>query len=272
MTMVGVASSIALAILVSPSIALGAARSKTACGSAYELAQELRRDGKLKAAREKLLLCAQRTCPRFVEKDCAAWLTEVEASLPSIVIAARDDAGRDLIAVRVIADGEEIVSKLDGRPITIDPGLHRFRYELASGEAIEDEVAIREGEKDRRLTAVFPAEGPAASSNAVAAVRAEAARTPGREIDRGDGISALTVVSAGVAVVAIGSFAFFGLDARSKKSDLEMTCAPACRPSQVDPVRRRALFADVSLILALAAIAVTVWSFLDQGSAEANGP
>ncbi|MEJ7729211.1 MAG: hypothetical protein WKG00_08345 [Polyangiaceae bacterium] len=66
-----------------------------ACVDAHVAAQRLRRDGKLRAAREQLVSCARTSCPQVLVRECAAWLSEVEATIPSVLFEATDEAGRD---------------------------------------------------------------------------------------------------------------------------------------------------------------------------------
>ncbi|WP_437760705.1 hypothetical protein [Sorangium sp. So ce1389] len=137
--------------------------SKRACAAAYERAQGLRRDGKLIAAREALIACSQPTCPAAAVADCGPWLAEVEKSLPSVVIAAREAGGRERLDVRVLVDGRLLAATLDGKALPVDPGPHTFRYEPAGGPAVEERVLIREGEKNRAITVILgapPAGGP----------------------------------------------------------------------------------------------------------------
>src|SRR5262245_9137461 len=61
------------------------------CSDAYVRGQEARIEEKLRVARDQLLTCAQRTCPSFMQAECAKWLTEVEAALPTIVIDAKSE-------------------------------------------------------------------------------------------------------------------------------------------------------------------------------------
>ncbi|WP_438011704.1 hypothetical protein WME89_25535 [Sorangium sp. So ce321] len=129
--------------------------SKRACAAAYERAQGLRRDGKLIAAREALIACSQPTCPAAAVADCGPWLAEVEKSLPSVVIAARDAGGRERLDVRVLVDGRLLAATLDGKALPVDPGPHTFRYEPAGGPAVEERVLIREGEKNRAITVIL---------------------------------------------------------------------------------------------------------------------
>src|SRR4051794_8092328 len=94
---------IACAFVLPPTSAR--ADDKTACLPAYEAGQKLRLDGRLNEARAQLIACAQSTCPLQVKTDCTQWLGEIEATLPSVVFAATDDHGNDVVDVRVWMDG-----------------------------------------------------------------------------------------------------------------------------------------------------------------------
>src|SRR4051812_23385078 len=79
---------------------------KQACLAASEKAQQLRSAGKLGDAREQLNVCGRPECPKLVQQDCTLWMTELLASLPSIVPSAKDRKGRDLVDVRLTIDGK----------------------------------------------------------------------------------------------------------------------------------------------------------------------
>src|SRR5262245_10917168 len=109
---------VAVAALVLVATASSAAPNhvdKRTCVAANEEAQKLRRDGKLRATRGQLLVCARPECPVVVRQDCAQWLNEVVAATPSIVVAARDSAGKETLAVKVSIDGALVLQKLDGK-------------------------------------------------------------------------------------------------------------------------------------------------------------
>src|SRR5262245_25347194 len=74
---------------------------KRTCLATNESAQRLRKDGKLRGAREQLVVCARTECPLVVRQDCAQWLNEVGAAIPSVVVAARDASGKETLAVKV---------------------------------------------------------------------------------------------------------------------------------------------------------------------------
>src|SRR4051794_33678226 len=81
------------------SVAAGDAKAETkACLAASDQAQQLKDERKLVKAREQALACSKDSCPGPVRKDCLQWLQTIDASLPSIVINARD-GGKDITNV-----------------------------------------------------------------------------------------------------------------------------------------------------------------------------
>jgi len=54
-------------------------KSLEACITPSERGQELRDEGKLLSARQAFMMCARAGCPPVVQRDCADWLTDVEA-------------------------------------------------------------------------------------------------------------------------------------------------------------------------------------------------
>ena len=137
--------------------ASGVARAddKLACSRAYDQTQALRRQGRLLAAREQAAFCTRDACADFIRTDCAKWLGEITASQPTVVFEARDGAGKETSDVRVDLDGKPWIAALDGKAKPVDPGPHVFHYVRSSGESVDDTVQIREGEKNRKLTAPF---------------------------------------------------------------------------------------------------------------------
>src|SRR5882672_1519053 len=77
------------------------ATDKAACVAAAEAGQRLRKQGHLVSAREQLVVCASPECPQVVSQDCTGWLGEVQRSLASLVVRARDGSGQALREVAV---------------------------------------------------------------------------------------------------------------------------------------------------------------------------
>ena len=120
------------------------------CIAHNEKSIQLRGDHKLQESREELLQCALPGCPSEIRGACEKRLAAVNAELPTVVVSAKDPSGADLIDVRVTIDGARTIDKLDGAPLTLDPGAHVFRFETPKASA-EARVLVREGEKDRPI-------------------------------------------------------------------------------------------------------------------------
>jgi hypothetical protein len=154
----------AIVVLAAPSARADDA--KKLCTAAYDEAQSLRDAHKLREAREQLRICSQPSCTAFIAKDCTEWLDEVERSLPTVVLSAKDAAGRDLLQVRVSVDGQPLVEALDGKAVPVDAGPHTFRFEQADGASATQHVFVKEGDKNVGVEAVLSGDVPAASSEA----------------------------------------------------------------------------------------------------------
>jgi hypothetical protein len=137
------------------------------CSAAAESGQTFRASGKWLDAREKFLACSATSCPSVVRTDCAKWASETLDGIPTIVVDARDAAGKDLTDVAVSIDGKMVTTKLDGRGIPLDPGAHKLRFEHAGHAAIDDEIVAKEQVKGRRIAVTFAkasSGGPAAET------------------------------------------------------------------------------------------------------------
>src|SRR5262249_12630112 len=93
------------------------------CPTASEQGQRLRDDGKYLRARDMFRQCSRDSCPGVVRKDCSKWLAQIEDSMPTLVVSARDEDGKD-VSGKVLVDGEVAMTKLEGKPLTVDPGEH----------------------------------------------------------------------------------------------------------------------------------------------------
>jgi len=150
---------LALVATLFPSIAT--AGNKEECISAYEQAQDLRKQSHLINARQRLLVCTREVCPAVLRKDCVQWLEEVERSMPTVVVDVKGTDGSDVVAVKVYLDGKLVAEQLDGKPISLDPGQHTFRFEIAGAPAKEERIVVPEGTKNRRVAVSFAPAGVA---------------------------------------------------------------------------------------------------------------
>jgi hypothetical protein len=213
-----------------------ASADKQQCLTAHEDAQRLRTEGKLRAAREKLLICSAEACPSLVKVDCTKWLPEVDRDLPTLIVRAKDDAGLDVADANVELDGEKVAG---GKAVAVDPGTHTVKVERA-GKTIEQQVVIAAGEKNRLVELTFPSE----------------------VVKPAESISPLPYILAGVGVVGIAGFAGFGLSARGRLSELRDTCAPNCDPGEKRSIQTQLVLADVSLAIGVVSLGAAAYLFL----------
>lgn len=224
-----------------------------ACVNAAEESQPLRSAGKLGRAREKLLVCARPVCPAAVRSDCAKWLADVEAVTPTIVMRVTDANGKDLTEVRVIVDGAVIAERLDGRPVTIDPGEHTFTYESAGQKPLTEKLLIRQGERGRLVSASF---GPA-DAKAAGTTGGDGATQPRREWG---GIPTISWVLGGVGLVGVGVGVGMWASGTSAHGEMESGCArtQSCLQAEVDSAESKLVVGDVAMVLGLGAIGAGV--------------
>jgi hypothetical protein len=119
------------------------------CLSASEASLKLRGEHKLREARGQLLVCASASCPADVRNECVRRVDPVNAAIPTIIFEAKDAAGNDMTAVKVTMDGQPLADRLEGSAISLDPGTHTFRFEVAGQPPMEKILVIYEAVKDR---------------------------------------------------------------------------------------------------------------------------
>ena len=168
------------ALVVALGMLTGAARAdvKDECAHAAEKAQALRASGKLIAARPLLVSCAREECvhPLCETTAFCGWWSSTRAPFPSVVVRARDEAGRDLVAVHVEIDSRVVAEALDGNPIPLDPGTHTVRCEATGRAPSEQRILLAQGDKGRAITVDLPAS--AASAPPVPAAADKPIRPP----------------------------------------------------------------------------------------------
>jgi hypothetical protein len=211
---------------------------KLACIAADTKGQALRLDEKLGGARARFEVCASLRCPEIVREDCVQRLADLDAAQPTVVFDATNGDGRTLRAVKVFMDGEIVADHLDGRPLRVNPGAHRFVFTALGRISADMELRLNEGDRERHGVVLrtdsgekaVPVGGPTAqpepAGRAVAGDRARAASptavapspAPQTEVaapsshsvlDSDRGRVGLVVGGLGVAGVVVGSV--FGL-------------------------------------------------------------
>jgi hypothetical protein len=223
---------------------------KAACAASFEDAQTLRLKADLIGAQAASRVCAREVCASFIRSNCIQWLSEIDASIPSVVLSAQLD-GRDTHDVVVQMDGRPFADSLDGRSVEVNPGRHSFvfTYRAVPGQPTQEVAAlVVQGQKNRPIQSSVQSPPP-----------------PPDEIHRPVPASVYLLVAVGV--LAMGSFATFAELGESKWSDLHDSssktgCAPFCSDSAVRQVRTYLAIGDVSLAVGVVSLGTAGVLFL----------
>lgn len=235
----GLAALLVALALSTPARAEGTAQA--ACLESYEKAQRHRLKQELGAAKRQLLVCSKPTCPEVLRRDCTTWLSEVEASQPSILVVAR--AGNQPVNdVTIMIDGNVVKPDPPDSSIELDPGKHELQVESIDHDPVSLAIQVYAGEKQKQVDVDFGAVPPL--------------KAPERNLTPVYGLAAL-------GVLGIGSFAFFGLRSHGRKNDLE-TCKGHCPQEDVDRVQRDQLIADISLGVGLLCLGGATYLYLSK--------
>ena len=230
------------------------------CLDAHEKSQVMKKDGKLRAARDALLVCARDVCPAVIRKECGPWLGQVNNAMPSLTFVARKNH-KDLTDVKVSMDGEELTSQLDGRAVDVDPGPHTFRFETPNSAPVDMKVIVREGEKAREIVADFGGNGPPAQGPG----GATPGGPPGADQGTTRPVPMLSYVLGGVGVAALAGSAFFELRGLSKRSDLDaQNCKPYCSSSEVDSAKQSFLIGDIALGVGVVSLGTAAYFYFTR--------
>ena len=232
---------------------------KLACAQSFETAQRLRNEVRYLAANGELLKCANPTCGDALFYECSKMYSELQAAIPSVVLAASDPKGNEMFDVQVTVDGEALVERLDGKPLPLDPGNHVFVFTAANAAPVEHRLVIRAGEKFRQVSVVIGSETQSTGPSALPQVTpTEPARVKPRQIP------IMSYVLGGVGVVGIGGFVALRVIGSSDYDTLKNGCAPECPDSDVDAVKQKYTFSYVALGVGAASLVGAAVVYLAQ--------
>lgn len=247
--------------------ALAAEPSVEQCLAANESSISLRAAHKLLQARTELLTCVAASCPTEIQRECIRRMDQVTAAIPTLVFRATDREGKDLSEVTVTMDGAPLADKLEGLAIAVEPGQHTFRLVNAAYPAVEKQVLVHEGEKDRHVEVLFGSSAPAAK-----VVDAPPAAAPRRSRT----FDILALSSAGVGAIGLGVGTVFGVMAMSRHDEAQKACPQSCANDEDAQLWRDATSAGnvstVGFVVGAAGLAsaVTFWVFGNRSSS--SGP
>jgi hypothetical protein len=143
----------------------------------------------------------------------------------------------------VSLDGKLLTERLDGKPISLDPGEHDLEVEDENGKQIKQHLLVRVGEQNRIVKLKF----------------VEKADAPEPPVVHQTSVSPWAWVMYGVGGLGLGSFALFAITGRQDVQTLRETCAPHCEQGAIDRARTKLIVGDVSLVVGLAAVGVGTW-------------
>lgn len=232
------AASLAVSTVLSGTAAL--ADDKAACLQAASQGQTLRDAHKLVEAREQFQTCARQGCPAVVRRDCANWFDAVGADLPTVIVSAKDGAGKDLVDVRVVVDGRVLTTKLNGEAVPMNPGVHAFHWELADGTSADRQVPVTEGHTNQTVEAVL--QSPSAPPPPETSAARSSSGSPGAWKVAG-------FVLGGVGIVGLAVGAVFGVMAVSDKGSAHCDANGYCDPGPLADARSAATVSTIAVAI-----------------------
>ena len=184
---------------------------KATCLEAMSRGQTLRDSHKLLEARDRFRVCARAVCPTLVQNDCGGWLSDVERTLPTMVVTAHSSAGGDLYAVKVSMDGHLLLASLDGEAMPVNPGLHTFHFESAGMVPTDRQALVKEGGKEQSVVGVLtPVAPPPPPPKTVL--------TTPPTTSSGSGVRTAGFILGGIGIAGLAAGAVAGILALSAKS------------------------------------------------------
>jgi hypothetical protein len=241
---------------------------KQSCSDAYEQVQRARKAGKFSEAKTSATTCANPSCPDWMTADCTKWATEIESTMPSLVLEIVDDKDRDVVDAEITLDDVKIPSL--GVAIPVDPGTHLVRI-MRNGETTEQSVVALEGRKNRVIHIKIEKGG-----NATTVVHDPSLDVPDfgdkpaagtdttKETKSASGGRPLAWIFGSVGLAGVAGFAILGLTGNSKKSSLDNTCHPTatCTDAQVGEVKTYYALADTALGIGIVGLGLATFFFL----------
>jgi hypothetical protein len=280
---------VAVAALAGSAEARPAARAKkrhapTGCAEAHRSGEEQLVLHHLIDASHSFAVCARTSCGAFLSRQCRKRGAQVDLDIPTIVPLATDGGGAALVDVQVTMDGQPLLSRLDGRAVSLDPGLHDFVFTDARGQSAKQQLVVVQGQRNRQVsaslgdkprtldtadvfetqTALPRAAAPAdAAAPAVAPVIASEDPPSAEPAPRHRSIGPWLLTGLGLA--GLGGYGVLTHWGR-QDNDALAGCAPNCRPETMRHIRMLYLGADVSAgVGAAALVGAATWFLLRSG-------
>ncbi len=282
---------LALLVLAAPAAARAADKGHKACVDSYKEANRQERAAKLREALKSFTTCSQPACGVVLRRECLLRYSQVQADIPSVVPVVTDSTGEPIMDVKVSMDGEVLTSKIDGRAVAVDPGLHEFSFVTPAGSASQ-KIVILQGQRNRPITvsvaagkggpprvAIAVAPAPIVGQPATTEVEPAPVAVAPPPLTRSEDLvaqpaavdarpsrrrhSVASYVLSGVGVAGVGAYALFTYWGR-KDNEMLVRCSPNCLQADVDHVRKLYTTANVALGVGAAALAGATWTWLHE--------
>jgi hypothetical protein len=232
------------------------------CAARHDEARLLRLNEQWLDARAAMIRCADASCPIAIGSDCSAWLEELAAVLPTLlVVIERDDAGTQPIRLEI--DGTLRDAPVDTGPLEMLPGKHRLRFTLEAYPPVEHTLELEKGQKNRVVRVRFvrePAPAPAPPP-----------APPPSEPERRRPVPLASYLAAAGAVAAFASSGILLASALSSRQAARETCAPECRDGERQAIDQRLLAADIVGAAGFVLGGVAVYTFVTRPVVPASG-
>ena len=177
----------------------------------------------------------------------------------------REDAtGGDVPDGKVLLDGEPMVRAADGRATPVDPGTHKVVWSRDTGRSVEQDVVVREGERNRVIVLRAPSPGLTAHAGSPSAGDASEPSPPAPAHARGP----LPFIVGGLGLAMAGAGAVFWGIGLNDRSNLSTSCAAAhaCAQGDVDASHTKLIVGDILVGVGIVAVATAVYLYVtDDG-------
>lgn len=254
-------------------------RAAETCAQTLDHARDHAAAGRLRRARATYADCAESRCGRQVSLECRGAEQRLADSVPSIVPVVADGHQTPHTDVAVTMDGELLTTRLDGRSVEVDPGLHELKFTVDGKEIHRASILILEGQRNRLVTVDVANEAPESAPASPAATSeapsltaqpddpppSQGATSAGREGESTR--SVLPYVVGGVGVAAVGTSLLLAHWASDDNRSLDV-CSPNCSQESVDHVRRMYIAADITLGAGIVALGAATWLYFSPSDGE----
>jgi hypothetical protein len=247
------------------SLGLAASPNLSDCFDASEKAQKLKEANDLLGAKQMLPACLLASCPALVRKDCGLLAEQINAAIPSIIVAVTEGEG-DVSECSVSIDKIDVLKKLSGSSVELNPGEHMIEID-ASGKQQTKKIVANVGEKNRRIAFVLPLQNATVTATPTdTKMKSDVFVNTNQQPQLAEPAKPVVpFLLSGAALVGFGVFTGLGLHGNSQLANLQaQPCAQTktCSPSKVEEAKTSYLGANIGLGVGVVFAALATWSWV----------